>query len=215
MTTQTRDYVTIDAMPLMADIYSGAVPEPAPWRPRQIEMQGPAGPYMLPDPPYWQWAKATLAVQAVIRWLGLDDDPETGDPVRRWQPWRDPGDTDLLAMPEETQTLLELIGEGGGIIYTEMSWTRSTGIYNHYRGYLIAVNQDGTRAIYVQVLPDRRADEQLTLWEAAQLLRLSAATLRVQIRNGVFNAQKLGRDWFTTYAEVERYRREHRRKQDA
>lgn len=46
----------------------------------------------------------------------------------------------------------------------------------------------------------------MTLREAAEILGLSATTLRVQIRNGKLAAVKRGRDWHVTPAELERYR---------
>lgn len=49
----------------------------------------------------------------------------------------------------------------------------------------------------------------ITLVEAAARLNLSPSTLRHQIRNGRFKAEKIGRDWTTTEREVERYRNLH------
>ena len=51
----------------------------------------------------------------------------------------------------------------------------------------------------------------MTLTEAAAVLGLSADTLRWQIRNGALRAKKVGPIWTVTPAEVERYRREHKR----
>ncbi len=51
----------------------------------------------------------------------------------------------------------------------------------------------------------------MTLKEAAELLGLSPTTLRVQIKNGALKAKKIGRDWWVTPKEVERYREEHKR----
>lgn len=51
----------------------------------------------------------------------------------------------------------------------------------------------------------------MTLTEAAKELGLHPGTLRTQIKLGNLTATKLARDWFVTRAEVERYRREHRR----
>lgn len=48
----------------------------------------------------------------------------------------------------------------------------------------------------------------MTLAEAAAYLGLSPDTLRSQVRYGRLKARKVGRDWHTTPAEVERYRRE-------
>lgn len=50
----------------------------------------------------------------------------------------------------------------------------------------------------------------LSLAEAAAALELSASTLRHQIRNGKLQARKVGRGWYVTADEVERYRRENR-----
>ncbi len=51
----------------------------------------------------------------------------------------------------------------------------------------------------------------LTLAEAAQSLGVAASTLRHQIKLGKMAAHRMGRDWFVTPAEVERYRRENKR----
>jgi excisionase family DNA binding protein len=45
----------------------------------------------------------------------------------------------------------------------------------------------------------------MTLNEAAELLRVNAASLRQQIRNGKLHAEKHGRDWWVTEREVARY----------
>jgi excisionase family DNA binding protein len=47
----------------------------------------------------------------------------------------------------------------------------------------------------------------LTLREAAVHLRITADTLRAQIRRGRLRATKLGRDWVVEAAEVARYER--------
>jgi excisionase family DNA binding protein len=52
----------------------------------------------------------------------------------------------------------------------------------------------------------------MTLSEAAASLGVTQPTLRQQIANGKLKAQKIGRDWHVTPREVERYRRESRRK---
>ncbi len=48
----------------------------------------------------------------------------------------------------------------------------------------------------------------LTTGEAARLLGISAATVRQSIRRGALAATRMGRDWFLTRAEVERYARD-------
>lgn len=53
--------------------------------------------------------------------------------------------------------------------------------------------------------------ELLTLRQAAERLGVTPDTLRQQIARGVLKAEKLGRDWFVTQEEIERYEREHRR----
>jgi excisionase family DNA binding protein len=52
----------------------------------------------------------------------------------------------------------------------------------------------------------------MTLTEAAAALGLTAATLRQQIAKGKLAARKVGRDWTVTTGEIERYRRDSRRK---
>jgi len=52
----------------------------------------------------------------------------------------------------------------------------------------------------------------VTLTEAAAVLGLTAATLRQQIAKGKLAARKVGRDWTVTTSEIERYRRDSRRK---
>lgn len=51
----------------------------------------------------------------------------------------------------------------------------------------------------------------VTLKEAAELLGVTPDNLRGAIARGSLKARKMGRDWFVTAAEVERYRKEHRR----
>ena len=51
-------------------------------------------------------------------------------------------------------------------------------------------------------------DDILTLVEAAELLGLSASTLRHQAQAGRLRARLVGKTWVTTRDEVERYRRE-------
>lgn len=46
------------------------------------------------------------------------------------------------------------------------------------------------------------------LAEAAELLGVSHATLRAQIWRGRLRADKVGRDWLVTAAEIQRYRSE-------
>ena len=46
----------------------------------------------------------------------------------------------------------------------------------------------------------------MTLIEAAAILGVTAATLRVQVHNGRLRARKVGRDWHVMPGEVERYR---------
>lgn len=45
----------------------------------------------------------------------------------------------------------------------------------------------------------------LTLAQAGQVADLHPDTLRAQIHNGRLHATKLGRDWFVTRAELDRY----------
>ena len=51
----------------------------------------------------------------------------------------------------------------------------------------------------------------MTLTEAATILGVTPATLRQQIAKGKLKARKIGRDWWVTPKEVERYARENRR----
>ena len=51
----------------------------------------------------------------------------------------------------------------------------------------------------------------MTLAQAAERLGVQAGTLRVQIAKGKLKAKKMGRDWFVSEREVERYARENRR----
>lgn len=48
----------------------------------------------------------------------------------------------------------------------------------------------------------------MTLAEAADELGISPTTLRAQVANGRFAAEKVGPIWVTTAAEVARYRRD-------
>ena len=51
----------------------------------------------------------------------------------------------------------------------------------------------------------------ITLPMAAEILKMSPTTLRIQAEKGVLKADKLGRDWVVYSSEVERYAKEHRR----
>lgn len=50
---------------------------------------------------------------------------------------------------------------------------------------------------------------------AAERLGLAESTIRHQIRNGKIDAARWGRDWYVTGEEIERYRRDHKRKDAA
>lgn len=50
----------------------------------------------------------------------------------------------------------------------------------------------------------------MTIPEAAVQLGLAPSTLRHQIKNRKLRAHKMGRGWYVTAEEVERYRLEHR-----
>jgi excisionase family DNA binding protein len=52
----------------------------------------------------------------------------------------------------------------------------------------------------------------LTLIQAAERLGVAPATLRAQIHRARLTAVKLGRDWFVEEGEVERYRKESRKR---
>lgn len=52
----------------------------------------------------------------------------------------------------------------------------------------------------------------LTLRQAAELLGITADTLRAQIHRGRLKASKVGRDWLVDQDELERYERESRRR---
>jgi hypothetical protein len=51
----------------------------------------------------------------------------------------------------------------------------------------------------------------VTLPEAARSLGRADSTLRHQIRRRKLAAHKIGRDWYLTVGEVERYRRDNRK----
>lgn len=52
----------------------------------------------------------------------------------------------------------------------------------------------------------------MTLKEAGERLGVDPETLRIQIAKGRLRAEKHGRDWWVTSAEVDRYARESRGK---
>ena len=52
----------------------------------------------------------------------------------------------------------------------------------------------------------------MTIPEAAKALGLSPSTLRHQIKNRKLRAHKMGRGWYVTPEEVDRYARENRGK---
>lgn len=49
----------------------------------------------------------------------------------------------------------------------------------------------------------------LTLTQAAAQLGIQAQTLKIQAQHGRLRAEKVGRDWLVSPAEVSRYRAEH------
>ncbi len=51
----------------------------------------------------------------------------------------------------------------------------------------------------------------MTLPEAAERLGLAPSTLRHQIKNRKLRARKMGRTWYVTDDEVERYRQQNKR----
>lgn len=51
----------------------------------------------------------------------------------------------------------------------------------------------------------------MTTKEAAAILGITPDTLRQQIAKGKVQAERHGRDWWIAPAEVERYRKEHKR----
>lgn len=55
------------------------------------------------------------------------------------------------------------------------------------------------------------SEKLLTLPMAAERLKLSPTTLRIQAEKGVLKADKLGRDWVVYESEIDRYSKEHKR----
>jgi excisionase family DNA binding protein len=51
----------------------------------------------------------------------------------------------------------------------------------------------------------------MTIPQAAASLGLAASTLRHQIRREKLAAHKIGRDWYVTVGEVERYRKDNKK----
>jgi excisionase family DNA binding protein len=51
----------------------------------------------------------------------------------------------------------------------------------------------------------------VTIPQAAESLGLAPSTLRRQARLGKLTAHKIGRDWYVTIGEVERYRRDNKK----
>jgi excisionase family DNA binding protein len=51
----------------------------------------------------------------------------------------------------------------------------------------------------------------MTVTEAAKVLGLNPATLRLQLKLRKMRGHKMGRTWYVTAAEVERYARENQR----
>lgn len=52
-----------------------------------------------------------------------------------------------------------------------------------------------------------------SLRDAAIALGLAESTLRHQVRNGKLRAYKMGRDWYVSADEIDRYRDQHRRRE--
>lgn len=51
----------------------------------------------------------------------------------------------------------------------------------------------------------------MTIPEAAKVLGVAASTLRHQIKNRKLRAHRMGRNWYVTAEEVERYKAEHKK----
>jgi hypothetical protein len=129
----TIDIIVLQAMPMMADVVSGAMPEPAPPR---------------PDESWWHWAVRSHAGRRALAELGCDVDVAAPwfYTVGGWhcEPWIDPG------QDEPWPQFDGVVGQLREVIVAEPS----AGVFHLvHRGagadlehVFVALNEDGTRA---------------------------------------------------------------------
>ena len=131
----TTEITIIAAMPAMADVLGGTVPEPRP--PRANEQ-------------WWHWATCSHAGRRALEMIECDVDPEApwmhSPSGWRCQPWLSPGESEPSPQFDgAVDQLREAFGEGPvGAFYCERvldEWSRRYADHT-----LIAVNEDGTRA---------------------------------------------------------------------
>jgi hypothetical protein len=116
---------TVDAMPMMADVVSGSSPRPEPY----------SG-----EGDYLDWARQTHAVRRIA---------ETLDEPRDWQLVAGPGE-EPSSWRLEVETLRITISDASaGVILTDGLGPDDDGL--RLDRYLIAPNEDGTRAAYLSV----------------------------------------------------------------
>lgn len=148
MVTQSHNLVCLDATPMFADVFSGAVPRPEPF---------------VPSPPetpwqekrcWWYWAAQTLAGRRALEFIKCPIPPDAPWEYHddwRLQPWIDEGkpanDSDNQ-FDNAVNDIRDFLGEPlAGVIYAEISAMNfATCHYERSHHTFIAINIDGTRA---------------------------------------------------------------------
>jgi len=132
------DNITVlDATPMMADVISGATPEPKPHHDTTH---------------WWHWAVKTHAGRRALELIGCTVDiehPWVKEPDGwRIQPWVNPGSVDTPPQFNNVVgRLRDALGEPAGVFFVEVSTLDTVSleyIYSHQT--MIAINIDGTRA---------------------------------------------------------------------
>lgn len=140
--------IILDAMPMVADVISGATPRPEPFVP------SPPGTHWTEKRVWWHWAIQTHAGRRALLEIGTPINPDEpwdavvdndGRGCWRAQPWADPG-KQTVSWPNELAILREVIEPDAGVFYIEHV-NYNDGVNHTYdHRTLIAINEDGTRA---------------------------------------------------------------------
>ena len=144
---KTGDILIFDAVPAMADVISGAVPEPKAPGAGQV---------------WWHWATRTLGGRRALDYIGCTVRPKTPwqQSADGWrvQPWCDPNQADQLGQFDHAVDVIrDALGEpGAGVLYAEIALPNPSGqtaIDGYIRSHrtMVAVNVDGTRAAVYRV----------------------------------------------------------------
>jgi hypothetical protein len=138
---------TLDAMPMMADVISGAVSRPDPFHP------SPVGTSWQKKRCWWHYAVKTPAGKKALELIGCTVDIEhpweKSNDGWRVQPWTDRGEIDTPQLfGNAVAKLREAIGDSdAGVFFAEIcNLNIQTCEYIRSHQTMIALNIDGTRA---------------------------------------------------------------------